>query len=227
MRAPSGGATARVGSAVTPRSDTMSAPRGGATARVGSTAPAAATHDTTSAPSGGAARIGFAPLPPLAVEPAEPAAASPARAAAAPAARRRGRRGERNVKPGFSLMDWNRRAGAATGWDARAGGPERRVARSELAGHASPRDCWIALRGRVYNATPYLPYHPGGEEIIRRCGGRDGTAAFDAAHRYVNGHAVLLACYVGPLVDEDGVPVADAADRDDASSSSSSSSSGS
>ncbi|EGB10869.1 hypothetical protein AURANDRAFT_7993, partial [Aureococcus anophagefferens] len=111
------------------------------------------------------------------------------------------RRGERSVKPGFSLMDWNRRAGAATGWDARAGGPERRVARSELAGHASPRDCWIALRGRVYDATPYLPYHPGGEEIIRRCGGRDGTAAFDAAHRYVNGHAMLVACYVGPLVD--------------------------
>ncbi|KAH8046082.1 hypothetical protein JL721_12472 [Aureococcus anophagefferens] len=87
-------------------------------------------------------------------------------------------------------------------------------------------DCWIAP-ATVFDATPYLPYHPGGEEIIRRCGGRDGTAAFDAAHRYVNGHAMLVACYVGPLVDEDGVPVADAADGDDASSSSSSSSSGS
>ena len=180
----------------------------------------------SSAPSGGAtARVGSAAPPAAAAEAAEPAAAAPAKAVAAPAARRRGRRSERNVKPGFSLMDWNRCAKAATNWNMRAGGPEKRVSWSELSGHASPQDCWIALRGKVYNVTPYLPYHPGGEEIIRRCGGGDGTEDFDAAHRYINGHGMLLKCYVGPLVDDDGVAVDDAADGDDASSSSSSSSS--
>lgn len=26
-------------------------------------------------------------------------------------------------------------------------------------------DAWLAIRGRVYNVTHYLPYHPGGKDI--------------------------------------------------------------
>ena len=43
-------------------------------------------------------------------------------------------------------------------------------------------DAWLALRGRVYNITHYLPYHPGGnhiiEDVIELCdrGRRDAWA---------------------------------------------------
>lgn len=30
----------------------------------------------------------------------------------------------------------------------------------------------------VYNITPYLPFHPGGEEDLMRVAGRDGTRLF-------------------------------------------------
>lgn len=36
------------------------------------------------------------------------------------------------------------------------------VSHAELAKHNKPDDCWIALRGRVYNVTRYMDFHPGG-----------------------------------------------------------------
>ena len=58
-------------------------------------------------------------------------------------------------------------------------------------------------------------------------GRRRGIFFFVASTLDLHGHGMLLKCYVGPLGDDDGVAVDDAADGDDASSSSSSSSSGS
>lgn len=29
-----------------------------------------------------------------------------------------------------------------------------------------PEDAWLAIRGRVYNITHYLPYHPGGNIMM-------------------------------------------------------------
>lgn len=33
--------------------------------------------------------------------------------------------------------------------------------------------------GMVYNVTPYMDYHPGGEEELMRAAGIDGTDLFD------------------------------------------------
>lgn len=33
--------------------------------------------------------------------------------------------------------------------------------------------------GKVYNITPYMEYHPGGEEELMRGAGIDGTQLFD------------------------------------------------
>ena len=34
----------------------------------------------------------------------------------------------------------------------------------DVAAHASPRDCWIIIKGTVYDVTEFLPQHPGGAE---------------------------------------------------------------
>ena len=39
---------------------------------------------------------------------------------------------------------------------------KRKVTASELSRHRSRDDLWIAVRGKVYDVTKYLPYHPGG-----------------------------------------------------------------
>jgi hypothetical protein len=53
----------------------------------------------------------------------------------------------------------------------------------------------MILRGKVYNITPYLAYHPGGSEIMEKCLGRDGTVLFDKYHSWVN-----IEPLVGPLL---------------------------
>lgn len=35
------------------------------------------------------------------------------------------------------------------------------------------------FQGMVYNVTPYMDYHPGGEEELMKAAGIDGTELFD------------------------------------------------
>ena len=49
--------------------------------------------------------------------------------------------------------------------------------RSEVAKHTNADDVWIILKGKVYNVTPYVQEHPGGEAILRNAGG-DATDGF-------------------------------------------------
>lgn len=104
------------------------------------------------------------------------------------------------LKPGRSPMDWA--ALRASGTNLRgidSPGPIR-VTRDELAKHKSRDDIWTALRGRVYNLTPYMEYHPGGEKELLRVAGRDGTRLFELTHAWVNYEHMLDKCFVGVLV---------------------------
>ncbi|KAM3084075.1 hypothetical protein ACMFMG_001817 [Clarireedia jacksonii] len=64
------------------------------------------------------------------------------------------------------------------------------------------KDAWTVLGGKVYNITPYLPYHPGGEAELMKCAGRDGTRLFGEVHPWVNWEGMLEACMVGIAVGE-------------------------
>ena len=91
--------------------------------------------------------------------------------------------------------------------------------------HKSPEDAWTAIGGKVYNITPYLKFHPGGEKELLRVAGRDGTKLFGMCfsvpfrstrysfilyficfpgltHAWVNVDFMLDACLVGFLVSE-------------------------
>lgn len=52
---------------------------------------------------------------------------------------------------------------------------------------------------QVYNITPYLKFHPGGEKILRSVYGKDGTASFEKYHRWVNAPALIGRLAVGRL----------------------------
>jgi len=64
------------------------------------------------------------------------------------------------------------------------------------------RPAWSSYQGKVYNITPYLPFHPGGEGQLRRAAGRDGEQLFVEVHPWVNWENMLGACVVGILVSE-------------------------
>jgi len=49
----------------------------------------------------------------------------------------------------------------------------------QVASHASTADCWMVIQGKVYNITSYFGTHPGGDELLQKYCGKDGTAAFN------------------------------------------------
>lgn len=56
---------------------------------------------------------------------------------------------------------------------------ERRIALKEIAQHAKSADCWMAIRGGVYDFSAYVPQHPAPPEIITVWCGKEATAAYN------------------------------------------------
>lgn len=106
------------------------------------------------------------------------------------------------LRPGFSLMGWVRHSAGAEDLSG-IKGPRIEVTLEELKKHDQPDDCWMAIRGKVYNVTDYLDYHPGGIEELLRGAGTNATELFDEAHSYVNYETLLQKCYVGRLAGHD------------------------
>ena len=103
------------------------------------------------------------------------------------------------LAPGFSQMDWIRLNGRAKDMNGLGGAAPRPVTRRELRKHRSTYDCWMALRGKVYNVTKYLPYHPGGPEELMSVAGKDASREFDKIHNWVSIDCFLSKCYFGDL----------------------------
>ncbi|KAM8952324.1 cytochrome b5 reductase 4 isoform 2-T2 [Pelodytes ibericus] len=102
------------------------------------------------------------------------------------------------LKPGRSLMDWIRVAKSGkdlTGTRGRL----IEVTEEELSKHKQKNDCWMCINGMVYNITPYMEYHPGGEDELMKAAGADGTDLFNQVHRWVNYESMLKECLIGRL----------------------------
>ncbi len=74
---------------------------------------------------------------------------------------------------------------------------------AEVAKHNRPEDCWMAIRGQVYDFTTYLPQHPTPPQVILPSCGTDATRAYETKNvgRAHSPYAdTLLAKYrLGPL----------------------------
>ncbi|KAF6796966.1 cytochrome b5-like heme steroid binding domain-containing protein [Colletotrichum sojae] len=122
------------------------------------------------------------------------------------------------LTPGHSPLDWARISGPNA--DLRnlpPSTPYLKVTPSMLKKMTGRKgkDAWMALGGRVYNITPYLPYHPAGEPELLRGAGRDATKLFGEVHPWVNYETMLAACLVGVLVEEEDVVKPSAMDEMD------------
>ncbi|XP_066110256.1 cytochrome b5 reductase 4 isoform X2 [Saccopteryx bilineata] len=109
------------------------------------------------------------------------------------------------LKQGRSLMDWIRLTKSGkdlTGLKGRL----IEVTEEELIKHNKKDDCWICIRGYVYNVSPYMEYHPGGEDELMKAAGSDGTDLFDQVHRWVNYESMLKECLVGRMAVKPAVP---------------------
>ncbi|KAH0833343.1 hypothetical protein J3R83DRAFT_12412 [Lanmaoa asiatica] len=80
------------------------------------------------------------------------------------------------LAPGYGPLDWA--SLKSSGGDLRGVETLLRIPPSVLKMHDKKEDAWTTINGKVYNITPYLPYHPGGEKELMRVAGRDGTKLF-------------------------------------------------
>ncbi|CZT15539.1 uncharacterized protein RCC_01394 [Ramularia collo-cygni] len=111
-------------------------------------------------------------------------------------------RGKVLLSPGHSPMDW---AALTRSGNLAGVGTFQRVTPSQLKTMTGRKGkpAWSSWQGKVYNITPYLPFHPGGEAELMKAAGRDGTKLFMDVHPWVNWENMLGSCLVGVMVPED------------------------
>ncbi|KEF52602.1 uncharacterized protein A1O9_11445 [Exophiala aquamarina CBS 119918] len=111
------------------------------------------------------------------------------------------------LEPGHSPLDW---AALTTDPNARLRGkdaPETliKVTPQQLKRQngRKGKDAWTVYNGKVYNISPYVPFHPGGAGEILRGAGKDSVKLFMEVHPWVNWDGMLSECLVGILVGEE------------------------
>jgi cytochrome b involved in lipid metabolism/ferredoxin-NADP reductase len=58
----------------------------------------------------------------------------------------------------------------------------RTITVAELAQHNFPNDMWMAVKDRVYDVTPVVSFHPGGEKLLTYWAGRQAEDIFNLIH---------------------------------------------
>ncbi|OSX73435.1 hypothetical protein BU14_0348s0012 [Porphyra umbilicalis] len=102
------------------------------------------------------------------------------------------------LAPGHSHLDWMRLTASLP----RYRGPTQHTL-AEVAAHRRKGDAWTVIRGRVYDVSRYVDYHPGGAAMLLSGAGKDATALFDKYHPWVNIEAMMRGLCLGELVDDD------------------------
>lgn len=76
----------------------------------------------------------------------------------------------------------------------------------EVAKHNNKKTCWIIVSGKVYDVTPFLEDHPGGDEVLISSTERDATDEFEFVGHSDSAKETMKKYYIGDF-DKPAVPV--------------------
>ncbi|CAI8002135.1 Cytochrome b5 reductase 4, partial [Geodia barretti] len=102
--------------------------------------------------------------------------------------------------PGYSLFEWRKLCDSLP----HSASQPLHISLAELSLHNTDGDCWTAIRGKVYNVTRFLKYHPGRKAQLMRGAGVDSTKIYDKVHSWVNEEAILQKFFCGYLTPGEG-----------------------
>ncbi len=76
----------------------------------------------------------------------------------------------------------------------------------QIAAHDQIEDCWMAIQGRVYNFTDYIPIHPAPPNVMNSWCGKEATEGM-MTKGYGSDHSpaaweMMAAYLIGTLIEE-------------------------
>lgn len=75
--------------------------------------------------------------------------------------------------------------------------------RKDVAAHNTNKDNWFIIHNNIYDVTPFLNEHPGGEEVLIEQGGKDATENFEDVGHSSDAREMMKKFKVGELVHEE------------------------
>ncbi|KAM7260374.1 hypothetical protein ACFE04_016115 [Oxalis oulophora] len=72
--------------------------------------------------------------------------------------------------------------------------------KAEVALHTTRTDCWIIIKDKVYDVTPYVEEHPGGDAILAHAGD-DSTEGFFGPQHATRVFDMIDDFFIGNLVE--------------------------
>ncbi|KAJ0100898.1 hypothetical protein Patl1_05253 [Pistacia atlantica] len=76
----------------------------------------------------------------------------------------------------------------------------------EVAKHNKTKDCWLIISGKVYDVTPFMDDHPGGDEVLLSATGKDATNDFEDVGHSDSARDMMEKYYIGDI-DASTVPL--------------------
>ncbi|KAL7003658.1 Cytochrome b5 isoform E [Sarracenia purpurea var. burkii] len=69
----------------------------------------------------------------------------------------------------------------------------------EVSKHNKTKDCWLIISGKVYDVTPFMDDHPGGDEVLLSATGKDATTDFEDVGHSDSARELMEKYYIGEI----------------------------
>ncbi|KAJ3680124.1 hypothetical protein LUZ60_016402 [Juncus effusus] len=79
-------------------------------------------------------------------------------------------------------------------------GEEKKVFKfEEVSSHNVAKDCWLIIHGKVYDLTPFMDEHPGGDEVLLAATGKDATNDFEDVGHSIAAREMMEKYFIGEI----------------------------
>lgn len=78
---------------------------------------------------------------------------------------------------------------------------------AEVKSHNDNKSTWIVIHNNIYDVTPFLNEHPGGEEVLLEQAGKDGSEAFEDVGHSSDARELMVKYKIGEVVESERKPV--------------------